>query len=130
MNRNFIAYEGVKFTIEWYFDSRGRSHSLDYFEELTADRQKKFFHLLRLLGDKGKIFNLEKFRHEDDQIYAIKPAPDRFLCFFFDGSKIIITNAYEKKTDKMPPREKEQALKAKYDYAQRCKKGIYYDEKK
>jgi hypothetical protein len=37
---------------------------------------------------------------------------------------------YEKKSDKMPPREKEQALKAQDDYIKRCKKGIYYDEKK
>jgi phage-related protein len=129
MKKNFIAYKGTKFEIEWYFDDRGRSDVLDYFGNLSIDRQKKLFYLLRHLGDKGKIFNIEKFRNENDQIYAIKPAPDRFLCFFFEGSKIIITNAYEKKTDKMPPREKERALKSKADYIQRCKKGIYYDQK-
>ena len=129
MKNNFIVYQGTKFTIEWYFDSRGRSDSFDYFKNLSSDRQKKLFYLLRHLGDKGKIFNIEKFRHEGDQIYAIKPAPDRFLCFFFEGSKIIVTNAYEKKTDKMPPREKEKALKAKTDYIQRCNKETYYDEK-
>ncbi len=129
MKNNFIAYKGDKFEIEWYFDSRGRSDSRDYFRNLSVDRQKKFFYLLRHLGDKGKIFNIEKFRHEEDQIYAIKPAPDRFLCFFFEGSKIIVTNAYEKKTKKMPPREKEKALKARADYIQRCNKETYYDEK-
>lgn len=129
MKKNFLIYEGTKFTIEWYFDSKGRSNSLDYFAELSVDRQKKFFHLLRLLGDNGKIFNVEKFRYEGDQIYALKPSPDRFLCFFFDCSKVIVTNAYEKKTDKMPPREKERSLKAKDDYIRRCKKGTYYDEK-
>ena len=129
MKKNYIAYKGTKFEIEWYFDDRGRSDVLDYFDNLSIDRQKKLFYLLRHLGDKGKIFNIEKFRNEGDQIYAIKPAPDRFLCFFVEGSKIIITNAYEKKTDKMPPREKEKALKAKADYIQRCKKESYYDEK-
>jgi phage-related protein len=129
MKKNFIAYKGTKFEIEWYFDDRGRSDVLDYFGNLSIDRQKKLFYLLRHLGDKGKIFNIVKFRNENDQIYAIKPAQDRFLCFFFEGSKIIITNAYEKKTDKIPPREKERALKAKADYIQRCKKEIYYDQK-
>lgn len=62
-----------------------------------------------------------------DQIYAFKPAPDRFLCFFFDGAKVIITNAYEKKTTKMPAREKQKALKARADYITRCKRGDYYD---
>lgn len=80
-----------------------------------------------LLGDIGKIFNEEKFRNEGDQIYAIKASADRFLCFFFDGSKLIITNAYEKKTAKMPQKEKQRALKAKADYTKRFKDGNYYD---
>lgn len=130
MNKKFIVYQGEEFTIEWYFDSRGKCSASDYFEELPPERKKKLTHMFYLLGDVGKIFNQEKFRHEGNQIYAIKSAPDRFLCFFFDGSKIIVTNAFEKKSDKMPPREKEKALNAKYDYLQQCKEGRYYDEKK
>src|SRR5262245_11974144 len=111
MKKEFIVYEGTEFAIEWYFSEKDKSEALAYFEALSFDRKKKFFNIVRLLGDMGKIFNEEKFRYEGDQIYALKPSPDRFLCFFFDGSKIIITNAYEKKTEKMPPREKSRALK-------------------
>ena len=82
-----------------------------------------------ILGDVGKVFNEEKFRYEGDKIYALKPTPDRFLCFFFDGSRVIITNAYEKKSAKMPIKEKERALKNKVDYKRRCERGIYYDKK-
>ena len=127
MKRDTIAHKGSKFTIEWYFDNRGRSSALDYFEGLSTDRKKKTTHLFYLLASMGKIFNIQKFRSEGDQIFAIKPSPDRFLCFFFDGSKIIVTNAYEKKSEKMPPGEKQKALKAKNDYIIRCKKGTYYD---
>jgi hypothetical protein len=80
-----------------------------------------------MMGDVGKIINKEKFNYEGDQIFCFKPVPDRFLCFFFEGSKIIITNAYKKQTQKMPVREKERALKAKDDYIKRCKSGDYYD---
>ena len=97
MAKNFIAYNGNKLTVEWYFNKRGKSLALSYFELLPLSRKKKFIHLICLLGDMGKIFNKEKFRYEGDQIYAFKTSLDRFLCFFFDGSKIIITNAYEKK---------------------------------
>lgn len=127
MKKEFIAYDGQELTIEWYFNDRGKSESLSYFESLPLDRQKKMINLLRLLGDLGKIFNEEKFRSEGNQIYALKPAPDRFLCFFFDGSKVIITNAYEKKSAKMPSREKERALRAKEDYKTRVKGGTYYE---
>jgi len=127
MKQNIIAYPGAIFTIEWYMDDNSKSNALDYFLELPFERQKKIFHLFRLLGNSGKIFNEEKFRHEGDQIYVFKPSSDRFFCFFFDGAKVIVTNAYEKKTAKMPPREKQKALNAKADYVARCKKGTYYD---
>jgi len=80
-----------------------------------------------LLGDSGKIFNQEKFRYEGDQIYVFKPSPDRFFCFFFDGAKVIVTNAYEKKSAKMPTKEKDKALNAKENYIKKVKGGIYYD---
>ena len=41
--------------------------------------------------------------------------------------KTIITNAYKKQSQKMPPREKERALKLKEDYTKRCNEGSYYD---
>lgn len=127
MKKQIIAYEGREYLIEWYFSDKGKSEAFAYFESLPGDRQKKFAHLLMLLGDSGKIFNQEKFRHEGDQIYVFKPSPDRFFCFFFDGAKVIVTNAYEKKSAKMPPKEKEKALRSKEDYAKRVKKGTYYD---
>jgi len=123
MKQKFIAYEGVKFSIEWYSDDRGKSEVLDYYADLPETRKDKILYLFRLIGDIGKIFNKEKFRYEGEQIYTFKPSSDRFLCFFFDGSKVIVTNAYEKKTSKMPRRELEKALKIKADYIHRTKKG-------
>lgn len=127
MQKKFIAYEGDKFTIEWYFDDRGKSRGLEYFNELTDERKRKMIHLFWLVGDFGGIQNEEKFRYEGDKIYAFKAALDRFLCFFFDGAKVIIVSAYEKKMTKMPVREKTRAMRAKKDYEERIKKGQYYD---
>ena len=126
MKEKLVAYHGKIFRLEWYFDSREKSDGLEYFARLTIDRQKKIAHLFTLLGDNGKIFNEEKFRYEGDQIYALKTSDDRFLCFFFSGARVIITNAFEKKTKKMPPREKRRALKFKADYIKRCNDGDYY----
>ena len=44
-------------------------------------------------------------------IYAFKPQPDRYLCFFKTGKKIIVTNAFRKKGDKLPAQEKALAIK-------------------
>lgn len=127
MKKDFIAYEGKIYTVEWYFNQKGKSPAQEYYEELPIERQKKLANLFKLLANIGKLYNEEKFRHEGDQIYVFKPSPDRFFCFFSEGSRIIVTNAYEKKSTKMPPGEKEKALKAKDDYIKRYNKGDYYD---
>lgn len=125
--REFIAFEGEKFIIEWYFDNKGKSISLEYLESLDDEEQIKLFELLKLMGNTGIIKNKTKFRNEGDKIYAFKPQPHRFLCFFFEGKKIIVTNGFHKKTDKLPKNEKERALKIKSDYETRVKRGDYYE---
>lgn len=125
--KKYLIYEGTEFTLEWYYNTKGKMSAYDYFQELSEDRKDKAFYLFEKLGDTGKIFNKQQFRHEDDQIYAFKPKPDRFYCFFYEGSKVIVTNACEKKQDKLSPREKDKALRAREDYKKRCKGGTYYD---
>lgn len=127
MKQKLIAYRGEKFTLEWYFDSSGKSNASEYFHQLTEVEKDKIFHLFKLLGDIGKIFNKQKFRDEGGQIYAFKSDQNRLLCFFFHGAKVIITNGFQKKQDKLPPREKERAIKAKEDYIKRNRGGNYYD---
>ncbi len=127
MKKEFIAYDGQELTIEWYFTERGKCESLSYFKSLPINRKRKIAYMLEVLSNTGKIFNKEKFRHEGNQIYVIKASEDRFFCFFFRGAKAIVTNAYEKKSAKMPVREKQKALNAKVDYIKRVKGGTYYD---
>jgi len=124
-----LIYRGSQFTIEWYFDDQGRSPAKDYYEKLSIERRVKFIKLARLMGEAGKIFDVTKFRNEGDQIYAFKPQPDRYLCFFVVGRKIIVTNGFEKKSQKLPQKEKDRALRAKEDFEQRIKKGAYYEKK-
>jgi phage-related protein len=71
------------------------------------------------MGDLGKIYDITKFRNEGDGIYAFKPQPDRYLSFFTDNKKIIVTNGFKKKTKKLPKNEKELAMKYRQDYFER-----------
>ena len=125
--REFIVYEGRAFTVEWYYDNGGTSQPLNYYQRLDQKQRVKLLNLVKLIGDEGKILNKEKFRNEGDKIFAFKPQPDRFLCFFFEGGKIIITNAFVKKQDKLPANEKARALRHMRDFFARYKKGTYYD---
>ncbi len=123
-----IAYEGECFVIEWYFDEKGESQALDYFSSLGNVQQDRTFYLFKRMGNFGKINNKTQFRYEGDEIFAFKPQPDRFLCFFVKGKRIIVTNAFLKKSDKLPPGEKKRAMKYRDDYFERVEEGIYYEE--
>ena len=110
---------GEKFTLEWYYDKNGNSVAYDYFEKSTEELQDKFLILIRKMGDFGKIYDITKFRNEGDGIYAFKPQPDRYLSFFSYEKKIVITNGFRKKTDKIPKKEKDLAIKYRNDYMER-----------
>lgn len=127
MKKEHIVYVGKKFTIEWYFNENDKSQAQEYFDALTRERKLDAFALFKTMADIGKILNITKFRNEGDGIYAFKPKPDRFMSFFFTQGKIIITNAFEKKQDKLPPREKKKAIDCEKDYIIRVKRGDYYD---
>jgi phage-related protein len=114
-----IIYSGEKFTIEWYYDKKGKSAAYEYFLNSTAEQQDKFLLLVKKMGDFGKIFDITKFRNEGDGIFAFKPHPNRYLSFFTDGKKIIITNGFVKKVDKMPKNEKKLAIRLRKDYLER-----------
>ena len=114
-----LIYVGEKFSLEWYYDKNGKSIGYEYFEKTTREQKRKFFILAKRMGDFGQIFDINKFRNEGDGIYAFKPQPDRYLSFFTDGKKVIITNGFTKKSDKLPESEKKLAIKYRQDYMER-----------
>ena len=118
-NESCVIYSGEKFTLEWYYDKNGNSVAYDYFSKLPEDLQDKFLVLVKKMGDFGKILDITKFRNEGDSIYAFKPQPDRYLSFFTDNKKIIVTNGFKKKTEKLPKNEKKLAMRYMKDYFER-----------
>lgn len=113
LNKEYTAYEGKEYTVEWYYDSRRKSAAFEYYETLSVQEKVKVLRLFKRIGDAGEIKNTTKFNYEGNQIYAFKPQPDRFLCFFFEGNKIIVTNAFHKKQQRLPENEKDRALHSK-----------------
>jgi hypothetical protein len=126
MNKEYIAYQGQEYTVEWYFNANDKSPAFNYYVQLTPPERMALLRLIKRMGDAGEIKDTTKFNFEGDKIYAFKPKPDRFLCFFFEGNKIILTNAFRKKQPKLPAKEKDKALSYKKDYEMRIRRGEYY----
>jgi phage-related protein len=117
------VYIGLIFTIEWYYDQKGYSQAYDYFMKISQEQKRKFLILVKKMGDFGKIYDQTKFTYEGDKIYAFKPQPDRYLTFFTKDKRIIVTNAFLKKTRNIPKNEKELALKKMNEYSSRVPGG-------
>ena len=116
-----VVYVGERFTIEWYYDEKGYSEAFEYFLHTSNVQKRKFFILVKRMAEFGKISDITKYRNEGNDIYAFKPQPDRYLSFFIKGKKIIITNGFIKKTEKLPKNEKDKAIKHRTDYLNRFK---------
>ena len=107
---------------------QGKSEALDFFETLSNAQKRKILMLFKRIGDFDKISDITKFRNEGEKIFAFKPQPDRFLSFFFVEKKIVVTNGFRKKGQKLPQKEKDLALKRMKNYDSRVKNGGYYEE--
>jgi len=116
---NCVIYVGECFTVEWYYDEKGYSQAYEFFLKTSDVQKRKLLVLVKRIAEYGRIFDITKFRNEGDNIYAFKPNPDRYMSFFVFGRKIIITNGFCKKSDKLPDSEKELALQYRNNYLNR-----------
>ena len=126
---DYIFYQGEKFQVEFYFTGKGELPAKEYFDSSQRQVQVKLLALVKYMAEHGRLFDETKFRLVDkkEKIYEFKPATDRFFSFFYEGKKIIITNAYRKKGQKVDRRELLRAINLKYDYEFRFKGGLYYE---
>ena len=127
----YIFYRGEKFQVEFYFTEAGKLPAKEYFEETPLDVRVKLAALIKYIAEQGQLFDPGKFRQVDpkEKIYEFKPFQYRFFSFFYEGRKIIITNGYMKKSQKISRRDLEKAKNIREDYLCRVKRGSYYEKK-
>ncbi|MBU1121636.1 MAG: type II toxin-antitoxin system RelE/ParE family toxin [Candidatus Omnitrophica bacterium] len=128
---DYVFYQGEKFQVEFYCTAEGKIPAKEYLENASLDVKVKLAALVRYIAEHGKLFDITKFRQVDpkEKIYEFKPAGHRFFNFFYKGGKIIITNAYMKKSQKVSRKDLEKAKTIKKDYMTRVEGGVYYEKR-
>lgn len=95
----------------------------DFVDSLDIVAQRKFFYKVELLEEFGKSLPEPHTKHLEDGIYELRfkssAGAIRVLYFFFIGSKIILTNAFKKKTQKTPKKEIELAKQRRKTYLEK-----------
>ena len=124
----YVFYQGAKFQVEFYFTEAGKIPAREYLEETALNVKVKLAVFVKYIADQGRLFDITKFRQVDERekIYEFKPVGHRFFNFFYEGGKIIITNAYMKKSQKVSRHDLEKARTMKKNYIARVKGGSYY----
>lgn len=127
---DYIFFQGEKFQVEFYFTQKGELPAKEYFESSQRQVQIKLLALVKYMAQEGRLFDETKFRLVDkkQKIYEFKPLAERFFNFFCEGKKIILTNAYRKKGQKVDQRELARAIDLKEDYESRVQGGVYYED--
>jgi len=97
----------------------------DYFEEFFVKQREKvkakIIWTLELIEELERIPETYlKHLENTDGLYEIRVQQGsdifRIFCFFDQGQLIILTNGFQKKTQKTPKKEIEKALKIKNEY--------------
>jgi len=125
----YVFYHGEKFQVEFYFTQKGKMPAKEFLGIVDDQVRLKLLYLVKALAENGRICDETKFRlvNKQEKIFEFKPKEQRFFNFFCEGKKIIITNAYRKKGQKVDKIELNKAILYKMDYEFRSKGGIYYE---
>ena len=106
-----------------YFQTdAGRIPVKEFIDSLHDRTQQKYFNVIDLLEEHGKSLPSPHADHLGDGIYELRfigiEGKIRIFYFFYDGSKIVLTNGFIKKTQKTPAQELELARRRKRIYEQ------------
>ena len=109
-----------------YYESRtGRSEIEEFINSLDIHTQVRFFAKRGLLEEYGPRLPRPHAAHLEDGIYELRFTSSqgkvRVLYFFFYKNKIIFTNGFIKKTNKVPRREIKLAKERREDFYKRTK---------
>lgn len=83
---------------------------------LPQKTRYRLFRLIEHMADQGAPHNEQKFRLEEDGIYAIKHGQVRIYCFFDAGRIILLTHGTIKKKKKADPEDLKRAKHLRQAY--------------
>ena len=116
-----------EFEIIFYEKDNGDCPVEAFLASLDMKIQAKAVGLLELLEEKGNQLREPYSKHLDDGIFEIRCKVGnnitRVLYFFYYEGKIILTNGFVKKTQKIPPEEIKLAKERRADFNERIEKS-------
>lgn len=124
----------MKYTVEFYEKSNGKSEIWDFLENLRLKakaskdariqyRQVSLY--IQLLQDNGTHLPENITKHIEENIWELRPGNNRVFYFYYENNTFVLLHTFRKKTQKTPRREIEKAKLERDDYL--AQKGANYE---
>lgn len=116
------------YDFETYKTKQGKDEIAEYIEQLGQKAKtskehriklKKIFEYLDLLATYGTRAGLPAIKHIDGDIWELRPLDDRILYAYWTNDTYILLHHFQKKTQKTPQREIDQAKRNLKDWLER-----------
>jgi len=110
----------VRITCRYFVTESGKVPVKEFIDSLNSATQMKFFFSKSLLEEFGHTLQRPHAAYIGDKIYELRfkgiEGAIRILYFFFHEDKVIFTNGFLKKTNKIPKNEKSLAIRRRAEF--------------
>lgn len=114
--------------IRFYRNAKGEEPIKEYLTQLQGEIEtnknsrikiSKIYQYIQALEEYGTRVGFPYVKHIDGDIWELRPLQDRIFFFYYKDNTFILLHYFQKKTQKTPPREIEQAKRNLNDYLER-----------
>jgi phage-related protein len=113
----------AEYQVEFFETKNGDVPAEDFINSLDVKMSAKVYRLLMMAAENGPELREPYSKHLDDGIFELRAKAGsnitRTLYFFFTGRRVVVTNGFIKKTQKMPKTEIDKAKAYREEYKQR-----------
>jgi len=118
------------YEIIFYKNKQGKEPLTEYLDELRAKaptnkdcriKKDKIEEYLEILEQQGTRLGLPYTKHIEEDIWELRPLRDRIFFFYFKDDCFVMLHHFQKKTQKTPRKEIEQAKRNLKDFIERSK---------
>ncbi len=116
------------YKVNFYKDKNGRQPVKEYIDDLQKKSQtskdsriklKKIYEYIEILANNGTRAGEKYTKHIDGEIWELRPLSDRIFFFYWKDDTFILLHSFQKKTQKTPKKEIEQAKRNLQDFKER-----------
>ena len=112
-----------EFEVNFYETANGNRPAEDFLMSLDTKMRAKMLRMIHMLMKNGNELREPYSKFISDGIYELRAKVgsdiSRILYFFMIGHRIILTNGFVKKTQRIPVNELEKAKRYRADYLER-----------